>query len=473
MIGEREGEGDSGAGGEGKGATDQRPAGSVEAATIPGTPRRRNFVLTVGTNLTIMGLTFVTGTLNARLLGPSGRGELAAIQNIPGCLGTIALLGLPSAVGYYTARRPHEARALALTAATMCLAASLPFILIGYLMMPWALSSQTAVVVHDARIYLWLIVLQSVNLIPYVALQGLGQFALWNVLRVAPNVATLVAIGAAWLMHSPYAGTVAHGLLIASWLIVPFTYTALWRRSVPGVPGTPLRIGELFRYGLPSALMIPAGLLNLQLDQLVLAAWLPSRMLGLYAVGVSWSALISPIFNALGSVIFPTLAAAQDAQAQRAIVGRAFRLAVLVVLVLGIGLAAVTPLLLPLVFGSSFRAAVPSALVLVAASMVLNLNNLGGEILRGLGVPRWTLYSQLFALPVTIVSLIVLLPRLSIVGAAVSSVLAYLVAGIVSVLGIGRTCHLSASDLFPRKGDVAELLELVRHLVASRWRRTA
>jgi O-antigen/teichoic acid export membrane protein len=356
------------------------------------------------------------------------------------------------------------------TAATVCLLASLPLILLGYLVMPWALASQSAAVVHEARIYLWLIVLQSVNLIPYVALQGLGQFALWNVLRVAPNIAALIAIAAAWFLNSPHAGTVARGLLITSSLIVPFTYAALWRRSVPLAAGTPRRIGELFRYGLPSALMIPAGLLNLQLDQLMLAAWLPSRLLGLYAVGVSWSALISPVFNALGSVIFPTLAAAQDAEGQRAIVGRAFRLAVLVVVVLGVGLAALTPLLLTLLFGSSFRAAVPSALVLIGASMVLNLNNLGGEVLRGLGVPRWTLYSQLLALPVTIVSLVLLLPRLSIVGAGISSVLAYLVVGIVSIVGVGKTCRMSATDLFPRKADLVDLLRLVRRFVVLRRR---
>jgi len=442
-------------------------SGTASASKVPAPPNRRarHFFLTFGANLGIMGLTFATGTLNARLLGPSGRGELAAIQNIPAYLGALASLGLPAAVGYYTARRPGEARALVVTGSGLCLAASLPAILIGYLVMPWALSSQPARVVHDARLYLSFVALQAVNVIPYVALQGLRQFDVWNMWRMAPNVASLLAILAAWLLRSPHAGTVARGYLMTYALIAPFVYLTLWSRSSPGVARTGSHVRDLFRYGLPNAVTAPAGLLNLQLDQMLLAAWLPSNLLGLYAVGVSWSALSSPIFSALGSVIFPTLASVHDVNEQRIMVSRALRLAILVVIVLGVGLAAVTPLLLPLLFGAPFRGAVPPALVLVGAGMLLNLNNLCAEILRGMGVPRWTMYSQFAALPVTIVSLLVLLPRWSIIGAAVSSILAYAVVEIVCLVGISNVCGLKARELFPRKADCIELLGLVRRYV--------
>jgi O-antigen/teichoic acid export membrane protein len=212
--------------------------------------------------------------------------------------------------------------------------------------------------------------------------------------------------------------------------------------------------------------MVPAGLLNLQLDQMVMAARLPSQVLGLYAVGVAWSGLISPAFGALGSIIFPTLAAARDVDLQRALVGRSLRLAVIVVVVLGVGLAGVTPVLFPLFFGKSYLPAVPTVLILVAASMVLSLNNLCGEMLRGLGVPRWPLYSQIAALPVTVVLLVVLLPRWGMAGAAVASLGAWLVAGCVCILGIRRTCRLSTRDLLlPARADYLTILAAVRGIL--------
>jgi len=212
--------------------------------------------------------------------------------------------------------------------------------------------------------------------------------------------------------------------------------------------------------------MIPAGMLNLQLDQMMMAAWLPSKLLGLYAVSVSWSGLMSAAFSAVGSIVFPTLAAAGEMSVRRALVARSMRAAVILAILLGAGLALVTPLLLPLFFGREFVPAVPVALLLIVAGVVLNLNNLCGEVLRGLGVPRWPLFSQLAALPVTVILLIVLLPRWSIMGASVSSLLAYLVAGFVSIVGIMKTCDVSARELLlPRRSDFMVFYDTLQGLL--------
>jgi len=211
--------------------------------------------------------------------------------------------------------------------------------------------------------------------------------------------------------------------------------------------------------------MLPAGILNLQLDQILMATWLPSEMLGLYTISAAWSGLLAPVFGALGSVIFPQLAAAEDADVRRGLIGRSLRAAMLVVVLLGLGLAAVTPVLLPLLFGQAFARAVPAALILIAGGMILSMNTVFGEILRGVGAPRWPLLSQLAALPVTVVLLITLLPRWSLVGAGLSSVAAYLTAAIVCVVGIRRWSGLSSRTLLvPTTAEVSMLTSTVRDL---------
>src|SRR5438132_5321302 len=97
----------------------EQPRGSETRAPL--TRPKRALVLTLGTNFAVLALTVVSGTLNARLLGPRGRGELAAIQTIPAALAGIAVLGLPSAVGYFTARNPSEVRRLTVTGAAIAL----------------------------------------------------------------------------------------------------------------------------------------------------------------------------------------------------------------------------------------------------------------------------------------------------------------------------------------------------------------
>jgi len=424
----------------------------------PMTRPKRNLLLTLGTNFALLGVTVVSGTMNARLLGPRGRGELAAIQTIPTALAAIAVLGLPSGVAYFTARNPKDARRLATTAAIMALLAALPFMAVGYLVMPRALHSQSEGVIDNARLYLLSVAQHGLVGMAFLALQGLGKFGVWNVLRLGPNLAAVAAIGWAWSTGNLTAGGVARRFLFLSACLIPVAYAVLWRSSTSGARPSSSRAKELLRYGLPSALMVPVGVLNLQLDQMLMAAWLPSEALGLYAIGVSWSGLLAPVLGALGSVIFPQLAAVEDPDVRRSLVGRSLRAAVLLVIVLGVGLAAVTPVLLPLLFGRAFTSAVPAALILIAGAMVLSMNTVFGEILRGLGEPRWPLLSQLAALPVTVVLLVVLLPRWSLVGAGVSSVATYLTAAVVCVVGIRRGCGLSTRTLLvPTAADLSML----------------
>ena len=440
------------------GVTSSSSEAPAPAATAE---RKKSLVLTLGANLGILVLTMATGMLNARLLGPSGRGELAAIQTIPSLIGTIAFLGLPSAVAYFSARRPSETRMLASTALVLCLLAAVPAVALGYACMPWLLAGQSAAAVHGARVYLCFIPLQAVVIMPYLALQGLSQFGVWNMLRLAPNMASLASIGLAFATGAPTAERFSAWYLLTYAMIGPVAYAAFWRNSAGSRRPSTRPIGDLLRYGLPSALMIPAGMVNLQMDQMLMAAWLPSKVLGLYAVSVSWTSMLSAVFGALGPVLFPALAGTQDPAEQRALVARSFRLGILAVVVLGGGLALVTPFLLPLFFGRAFAPAVPAALILVAAAVVLNLVNLTGEILRGLGLPRWPLFGQLAALPVTVVLLIVLLPRWTTVGASIASLLAYTVTGAVCVVGIVKTRDIPPRELLlPTGADVKSLWDI-------------
>jgi O-antigen/teichoic acid export membrane protein len=426
----------------------------------------RSLLLTLATNFGIMGLNVVTGSVNARVLGPAGRGELAAIQTIPSVLGMLALIGLPSAVGYFSARRPDEVRAFTATAASIFFMAAGPVMIGGFFLLPFALSHQPHSVVENARLYLVFVALHFGHF-PYVALQGLGRFGIWNLLRPVPNLVALAAVLGTYATGHPTAGTFARWYLLLHASTIPIVYGTLWLNSKPGGEVTVDRARDLLRYGLPSALMMPAGILNLQLDQMLMAAWLPSVDLGLYVIAVSWSTLMSPIFGALGSIVFPTLAAAGDRDTQRILVGRSVRSAVLLVTLLGCGLAAVTPVLLPLLFGRSYAPAVGPALVLIAAAMLLNIGSLGHEILRGVGAPRWPMFSQLAALPVTVSLLVLLLPRWSIFGAAVSSVGAYAVILAVSLWGIRRTLALPLRDiLWPRREDWQALWTVARGVVA-------
>jgi O-antigen/teichoic acid export membrane protein len=231
----------------------------------------------------------------------------------------------------------------------------------------------------------------------------------------------------------------------------------------------PLRVAPdlappLLRYGAPNVLAVLPNELNYRLDQLLLAAFLPSGALGIYVVAVAWSQLQSPALLAFSALLFPRVAADADRAAQRAIVGRGMRAAVLVAGACSAATALVTPTLLPLLFGDEFRSAVPTAVVLTLAAGIAGVNLVAQEAARGLGRPRAVLLAQLVGLAVTGASLAVLLPDLRIFGAALASVLGYGTVGVVLVQQLRSETGASGAELLvPRGRDVRDVARVLRH----------
>src|ERR1700728_3512098 len=92
--------------------------------------------LTALTNLAIGAMGFCTGIISARMLGAHGRGELAAIQTTPSVIASLAMIGMPEALVYFSAREPEQSGSYLGTAASLSLISSLPFVVLAWLSMP-------------------------------------------------------------------------------------------------------------------------------------------------------------------------------------------------------------------------------------------------------------------------------------------------------------------------------------------------
>jgi len=192
-------------------------------------------------------------------------------------------------------------------------------------------------------------------------------------------------------------------------------------------------------------------MLNLRLDQMLMAALLPVHTLGLYVVAVTWSNAVSPLPNALANVLFPQTASKSDPEDRRQVFAIGSRLAVLSAVSIALVVVALTPWVLPLLFGTAFAAAVGPAIVLVGAAAIDAVNGVLEEGLRGLGRPALVLWAELCGLAVTGVSLLLLLGPMGIMGAALASVLGY-GAVLVSLIVASRALTRCSPSVLLRPG---------------------
>src|SRR5260370_5611569 len=142
-----------------------------------------NTIFTVAANLTIAALGMGTGIIAARILGPKGRGELAAIQTWPSFIGALAMIGMPEAIIYHSARDSGAAGEYLGSGILLAMIASLPFIPLAYSMMPVLLHAQSPTIIRAARSYLFIVPIYATVGMRHSALRGRNDFVPSTVLR--------------------------------------------------------------------------------------------------------------------------------------------------------------------------------------------------------------------------------------------------------------------------------------------------
>jgi O-antigen/teichoic acid export membrane protein len=421
---------------------------------------------TFATNVALALLAVATGIITARLLGPSGEGELTAIQTWPFLLGTLAMLGLPEALVYFISRQPERGKQLTSTAVVIGLLSSLAVGALGWVALPFLLSAQQPQVISAARVFLLIGCIYAVVGIPAGSLRGAHEFTAWNLFRIAPGIAWLCILLASWHLGHPNAIPLSRWYL-GGMLLCGLPFLVVVNRKLRGPLKPDARLApEMLRFGLPSTLTTIPQTINLRFDQLLIIAFLPARSLGFYVVAVAWSGGVAPVLSAVGSVLFPHVSAEQDTDRQGHMLATALQGGTLVAAATSVPFMLLAPIGLPFVFGSRFDPSIPSALLLVPAGAVLAWSGIAEEGLRGLGRPTIVLVAEVVGAVVTVATLPVLLSTYGIFGAAVASLFGYSTVASVTAVAIshstGRTVRSLVIPTWPfTKSLVVRIASLI------------
>jgi len=425
-----------------------------------------NLLFTVWANVILAFLSLASGGLAARLLGVAGRGELAAIQIWPTFLAGFSMLGLSDAIVYFTAKESQNSGRYLVSAMGFTLIVSLPFMWLGYLLIPVFLTSQTPETVAASRNYLLIIPLFSLIGLPLQAIRGRHDFFVWNWMRLVQPFGWMCILLVMGFSRRNSAQEAAFAYLwLMGLLIFPIAYIV--SRRIPGPYRMDCKLWTpMLQFGLPSVAASFPVILNLRLDQFLMAAFLSPQVLGLYVVAVAWAGAVSPLLSAIDIIVFPRVASQTIPEERIRILIQGVHLAVLVGVGVAVILLIITPFALPLIFGDDFKQAISSAFILIVAGVIASINSVLENGARGLGKPSVVLVSESFGLVVTILALALLLRPFGILGASLSSLLGYSGTLFVLLIQVGRISELRLKAiLLPERSDVAWILMRLRNLI--------
>lgn len=339
------------------------------------------FVGTFGTSVLIQGCTVLQGIIIARLLGPVGRGEYAAVILWPMMFAGLGIFGCNIAIARVSAKVDDHG-AIIRTAIVLAFITSAFSSLVCFMALPWLMPQAESHLVSLARLFILFIPLNHLSLNIIAVDQGSGNFKNFNFTRAILNPSYVIILVCLWLLGIREVRWFAIALLVATiTAVVVQLFLAVRRQSFIGKLYSPVKlVKQSIHFGLAGA----AQPLYLQADKAILLWLLGAENLGLYVVALSASAVIGSITNSAAMVSFTAAAQVKRGEGFDKI-AKTFRLSALLWLVFGGILAIAMPLLLPLVYGSEFASAVNPARLLIIGSAFAGHANLLDQNMRGQG----------------------------------------------------------------------------------------
>ena len=375
----------------------------------------QNLATTVGSQATILALGIFTGIAAARLLGPQGRGALAAAVLWPMVLVLLASLGLNQAIVFHAGKQRFTLAEVWTVALAAWVAQSIIVLLVGRPVIALALRHYSPEVRQVSFLFLAFAPLVMLGGYPANLLQGRLDLLSFNLVRAitpfvyAAGLVVLALRGRASLREVVALQIIGACLTVAIGLWLAFGKVRdqagkflAWNRTA---------CASLLKFGWKSNLSSVTSYVNQRSDQLLLSLFVGPNDLGLYVVAVALATALSFFPQAAGVVTLATGSNLASDEARRVII-RSFRVT-LAALSAGCGLLFVLcPWLINFAYGASFAPAVTACKILLPGSVTLGLNQVLYDGARALDQPLLPSYSEGISTAVTFGALLLLLPQI-------------------------------------------------------------
>lgn len=403
-------------------------------------------------------IALITGPIMAHALGVYGRGQVAAAAAPLSLVSTLVTFGIPEAVTFAVAANPRLARLAARRAGVILVTAGLLGTGIIWLASVWLSAGE-----EETQM---LILIASLAVIPTVLvglLRGVASAAQqWRMVALERGMGATIRLAiilALWATGTltPLTATIVLSLMSILGAVVYVRLPAAVRgRYVADLEpdGPTARSRGLLSYGGRIWLGSISGILLSRVDQTLMTALSGSYALGLYAIAVTVSELPLIINSAVRDVTFATDAAAPDDARLTA----SARVSFIACVLAGIAVGGSMPFWLPWLFGADFAAAVPVAAVLIAAVVLGTPGSIGSAGLSARGRPGLRSVSLLIAAVVNVALLVVLVPPMGAMGAAIATLVGNLVAANLNLVFLKRLAGTRIRDFYFVRGSDFRLL---------------
>ena len=395
-----------------------------------------------------------------RLLGPEGYGLLGLTFPLQGIFQILSAGGLPPAIAKYVAQHKalnedQMATQVLHTSLKLMIILGLSFSIIIFFMAPWLAND----VFHKP---LSVYPIQAVSLItPFSVIVGAFRGAFQGIYRMEYVVATraieqifMIIFAVLFVMIGFYAAGAVIGTgfgFIASAISAVVIYEKLLKDYLPPVdPENKLNFQEelglmkvLLGFSIPVIITALSEMAIYDISVFAIGIFLATKAVGYYTAADPIARLPLIISLSVATAVLPAASEAsalKDNSLLETYVVQSYRLVMLFVLPLCIGIAIFSKPILELLFGGAFIYGAGALTILVVGMTFYTLFALSASIAQGIGHPRLPMYILLIGTLINLVLNIIMVPVYGIEGGALATTIATF---IIMLLSLWKTFQIT------------------------------
>jgi O-antigen/teichoic acid export membrane protein len=401
-------------------------------------------------DITILILGTVTAVLTARVLGPADKGVFSTMSFVAGVAALVATLGLGDAaiVGLNRHKTPMS-RVLPTTGLVVCASALAGTVLLWLLLRlffanAWDRAATAALITACA------LPVSTATTVLSQVLTARGKIVLTSLNALVMAAVSTVMMAVLLLAFDASLTNAAIAGVSGGFVGLGITIWALDHDRGSLRPGwDSLYLRRALRFGAAIQVSYLVVSLTGRADLVMVYALGSENDAGIYSVALTFGVLSAYSALALAYAGFPRLANMDD-DAAAVLSGKLFRIGVVTSVLIAVVLAALSPLLIPALFGASFDGAVLPAIILLAGGILFSGQMVLARARAARGTGSLLVWSFTASTGVMLALDVVAIPLLGAPGAALASV----VGGAVGLVICLKRHGFSDLDLIPTKADI-------------------
>lgn len=416
-----------------------------------------------GTRVLMFVLGMFGSIIVTRMLGPANRGMLEILNTVPFLLVNVGSLGIGNANLYFVGKKKYPLEDIIGNSFGVV-------IVLGSFLFSCAMLLRYLTIDSLFNGVPLLLSVLSFLLIPFLLFQKLIQYAILGMQEIYTRNKIVIFEGTAYFVIVVFLVVflkwslfgVIVGTLITYFLVAMLCFVIVRKKTKLKIKLDIDMTIKGIKFGIIPFLVLVVMNMIFKSDIFLIKYFLTDNELGYYALSVSLGEKIWMLPEAIGLTLFASVAAKKQSDSAGR-TPKVCRVSLCVSIIAGMFLYICIPFLLPLLYGDKFIPSILSFKILLPGISFITIYLILNGDLAGRGKAIYTLYVFSCGLILNIVLNILMIPKLGINGAAVSSTIAYSASSLVLAFVYSRKYSVQMRDLLIIKmDDITEMRDRIK-----------